>query len=187
MPQCSLIPRDFLVLDVETRHSAQEAGGWSALDRMGVSVAVLYDSRSDAFTSYGQEDIPELAERLSSGPLVVGFNTIRFDYPVLAPHAPACDFKKLPSLDMLAKIYATLGYRVSLDNLGEATLGVGKSADGAAALRWWKERRLDLIEAYCRQDVALTRNLYLFGRENGYLLHTGKTAGRVVRVPVEWS
>jgi DEAD/DEAH box helicase domain-containing protein len=179
------VKTEFVVLDVETRLSAAEVGGWHRADRMGVSLAVLYDSRSDAFTSYTQDEIPRLARALAAAPLVVGFNVLRFDYAVLAPHAPGFAFRALPTLDLLAQVREQLSYRLSLDSLARATLGAAKSADGLLALAWWKERRLDAIEEYCRQDVLLTRDLYLFGRDNGYLLFINK-AGRAVRVRASW-
>lgn len=178
-------PADFVVLDVETRYSAGEVGGWHKASRMGVSIAVLYDSRTDTFTPYTQEAIPAMTAVLAAAPLVVGFNLLRFDYAVLEPHAPGFSFRSLPTLDMLVKVHEQLSYRVSLDNLSGATLGAGKSADGLLALKWWKERRLDKIEKYCTNDVLLTRDLYLFGREHGYLLFTNK-AGQRVRVRAVW-
>ena len=178
-------PGEFVVLDVETRHSAAEVGGWHKAARMGVSVAVLYDSRTDAFSSYTQEDIPELAQVLAGAPLVVGFNLLRFDYTVLEPHAPDFSFRSLPTLDMLLKVHEQLSYRISLDNLVKATLNAPKSADGLMALQWWKEGKLEEIDRYCRMDVTLTRDLYRFGRDNGYLLFTNK-AGKSVRVRVQW-
>jgi len=176
---------DFVVLDVETRYSADEVGGWHKASRMGVSIAVLYDSRTGLFTPYRQEEIPALATVLADAPLVVGFNLLRFDYAVLEPHAPEFAFRSLPTLDMLVKIHEQLSYRVSLDNLAGATLGVKKSANGLLALQWWKEQRLDKIEEYCTKDVLLTRDLYLFGKEHEYLLFTNK-AGQSVRVRTMW-
>lgn len=175
----------YVVLDVETRLSAADVGGWNRADRMGVSVAVVYDSRTDSFTDYPQEAIPQMAAHLASAPLVVGFNLLRFDYKVLTPHAPGFSFATLPTLDLLVKVHEQLSYRISLDNLATATLGAQKSADGLLALQWWKEGRVAEIAAYCRQDVALTRDLFLFGRENGYLLFTNK-AKQKVRVRAQW-
>ena len=57
--------------------------------------------------------------------------------------------------------------------------------DGLQALEWWKEGRLPDIIDYCRKDVAITRDIYLFGRKNGYLLFNNKS-GTAVRVPVGW-
>lgn len=177
-------PVRFGVLDVETRRSAAEVGGWCNADRMGISVAVLYDSRLDDFLVYRQEELPELYKALAALDLIVGFNINRFDYKVLAGTAPF-DHRGLPTLDILEKVHARLGYRLSLDGLAKATLGTRKSATGLDALEWWKEGRLDEITAYCKKDVAVTRDLYLFGRANRYLLFSNK-AGQTVRLPVEW-
>ncbi len=176
-------PEHFVVFDVETRRSAAEVGGWHKAGDMGVSVAVAYDSRADDFFSYTQDELPALFERMRASGLVVGFNSLRFDYAVLTPFAPF-DLHRLPSLDILQRIKDRLSYRISLDNLGQATLEEPKSADGLQALRWWKEGKMDEIAAYCRMDVDLTRRLYLYGLEHGHLLFTNK-AGSRVRVPVD--
>lgn len=177
-------PKRFAVLDVETRRSAAEVGGWTRPDLMGISVAVLYDSGADEFVDYQEHEISALAERLKSFDLVVGFNIMRFDYGVLAGVHPFA-YSRLPTLDMLTHVHERLGYRLKLDNLAQATLNVGKSADGLQALQWWKEGKLDEIARYCRQDVAVTRDLYLFGRENRYVLFQNK-AGQKARLPVGW-
>ncbi|MGE9984282.1 DEAD/DEAH box helicase [Desulfovibrio sp. SGI.169] len=177
-------PRHYVVFDVETRRSAAEVGGWHKAGQMGVSVAVLYDSLADEYFSYSQDALPGLFDRLRAADLVVGFNSLRFDYAVLAPFAP-CALRDLPSLDLLQRVQERLNYRVSLDNLGQASLGEPKSADGLQALRWWKEGRCEEIAAYCRKDVELTRRLYLFGLREGYLLFSNK-AGQRARVPVDF-
>lgn len=177
-------PARYGVLDVETRRAAAEVGGWGNAHKMGISVAVLYDSGLDDFLTYRQEELPALYEALARLDLIVGFNILRFDYKVLAGASPF-DHRKLPTLDILERVHARLGYRLSLDGLAKATLGTQKSASGLDALTWWKEGRLDEITSYCKQDVAVTRDLYLFGRDNKYLLFTNK-AGKVVRLPVEW-
>ena len=177
-------PARFGVLDVETRRAAADVGGWGNAHKMGVSVAVLYDSGLDDFLVYRQEELPQLYSALTACELVVGFNISGFDYKVLAGASPF-DLHALPTLDMLERVHARLGYRLSLDTLAKATLGAQKSASGLEALAWWKEGRMDEIIAYCKQDVAVTRDLYLFGRENGYLLFSNK-AGKIVRLPVAW-
>jgi DEAD/DEAH box helicase domain-containing protein len=64
-------------------------------------------------------------------------------------------------------------------------LGAEKSGDGLQALAWWKEGRIQEIVEYCRMDVQLTRDLYLYGRQNGYLLFQNK-AKKTVRLPVSF-
>ena len=86
---------------------------------------------------------------------------------------------------VLQRVQERLNYRISLNNLGQASLGEPKSADGLQALQWWKEGRYEEIAAYCRKDVDLTHRLYLFGLREGYLLFSNK-AGQRVRVPVDF-
>ncbi len=174
----------FGVLDIETRRSAQEVGGWGRADRMGVSCAVLYDSGIDDYRVYLQEDVDALVQDLQEFDLVIGFNIERFDYKVLSGLS-SFDFSSLPTLDLLLKVHQRLGYRLTLDSLARHTLGAAKSADGLLALKWWKEGKLDEIIKYCKQDVRVTKDLYLFGREHGFLVFQNK-AEKEVRIPLIW-
>jgi len=91
----------------------------------------------------------------------------------------------LETLDILEKVHRYLGFRLSLNHLAKATLGIEKSADGLQALKWWKEGRTKEIAAYCRRDVDITHQLFCYGREKGYLLFADKS-GQKVRIQVNW-
>jgi DEAD/DEAH box helicase domain-containing protein len=177
-------PASYGVFDVETKRSAAEVGGWHRADRMGISVAILYDSASDSFKTYLEKDIPDLIKDLQSFELVVGFNNKQFDNRVLSAYT-VFNLESLPTLDIMDVIKDRLGYRLSLDRLAEHTLGVKKSANGLQALQWYKEGKIDEIISYCRQDVKITRDIFLFGLNNSYLLFQNK-AGSVVRLPVDF-
>ncbi len=179
------LPRRYGVFDVETRHSAQEVGGWHRAELMRVSVAVLYESEGDRFTCYTEETLDDLIERLFTLDLVVGFNNKRFDNRVLSAYTDR-DLSRLPALDLLEAVSIRLGYRLSLDRLAETTLGVKKEGDGLQALRWFKQGRMDKLEEYCRLDVAITRDLFLFGFRQQHLLFRNK-AGQAVRLPVDFA
>lgn len=181
-----LPPEHYAVFDIETRRSANDVGGWNCADKMGVSVAVLYDSARDDYFSYGQDELEEMLTRMEEAKLIIGFNTLRFDYQVLRPFANGRNFRQWPNLDILAQLYKRLHCRVSLDNLARTTLDAAKSADGLQALKWWQEGKIAEITKYCRQDVALTRDLYLYGLKNRFLLFTSKS-GQKVRAPVDFS
>ena len=71
-------------------------------------------------------------------------------------------------------------------HLAEETLGANKSADGLTALRWWKEGRTDLIEEYCRRDVALLRDLFHHALDKGFILFRTR-GGERVRIPTRFS
>ncbi len=176
--------KGFGVFDLETQLSAQEVGGWHKAHLMKISCAVLYDSSKDQYLEFTEEDIHEFINYLSGLDLVIGFNIKKFDYKVLRGYTDF-DFWSLPTLDILEEVHKRLGYRLSLDHLARETLGAKKSANGLQALTWWKQGKLEKILRYCRKDVTITRDLFLYGRDHGHLLFKNK-AGDKVRVPVKW-
>jgi DEAD/DEAH box helicase domain-containing protein len=173
-----------LFFDLETQKSAEEVGGWQNLSDMKLALAVTYNDVTSQFATYHEKDVERLLVDLVMADRVIGYNIDRFDLPVLKGYTQ-WDLARIRTFDMLADLYRKLGFRVGLGHLAEATLGVGKSADGLQSLQWWKEGRVDLIEQYCRRDVEVTRDLYLFGRRNGYVLYRDRD-GRSIRLPVDW-
>jgi DEAD/DEAH box helicase domain-containing protein len=174
----------FGVLDLETQRSAAEVGGWHRADRMGISCGVLYDSQNNAFSEYFENQIARLIEDLKRLDLIVGFNIKRFDYLVLKGYSDF-DFSQLNTLDILETVRNYLGFRLSLAHLARATLGTAKLADGLQALQWWKEGRIAEIVDYCKMDVKLTRDLFNFGQQNGYLVFINRDQ-KTARIPVQW-
>lgn len=172
------------VFDIETQLSAQEVGGWHKAHKMRVSCAVLYDSALRGYVTFLEDQLPALFTLLEHMDLVIGFNINRFDYKVLSAYSSR-DFWNLPTLDILEYVHRRLGYRLSLDSLASATLGAKKSANGLLALKWWKQGKIRNIIKYCKKDVELTRDLYLFGNENRYLLFKNREK-HLVRLPVSW-
>lgn len=176
------LPNHFCVFDLETKRSAAEVGGWGNADRMGMSVGVVYDSKLDGFATYLEDEVDGLIDHLAGASVIIGFNILAFDYRVLAGISGRQLYDH-PSLDLLKLTQDRLGYRLSLNRLTEQTLGRPKSADGLQALRWYREGKISELVTYCREDVALTRDLLLFALDNGYLLFTNK-AGSTVRLPL---
>ena len=148
---------------------------------MRVSCGVVYDGREDLFMVYREDQVPSLIEHLKRLDLVVGFNSKRFDYRVLSGY---CDFRQLASCDLLEHVSQQLGFRLSLDQLAEATLGTQKSGSGLDALRWWQEGRMDTLIEYCRMDVRITRDLFLFACDHGYLLYRERACSERLRIPL---
>jgi len=174
-----------LFLDIETQRSAEEVGGWHNKHLMRVAVAVVYDSREDVFAVFEEDRVHELIDKLKTGDLIVGFNIADFDYSVLKGYS-AFRFAELPTFDILREISQQLGYRLSLNHLAHKTLKVEKSADGLQSLQWFKEGKIEEVIAYCKKDVEITKDLFLFGLAHGHLLFETK-AGQLVRLPVEWN
>ncbi len=173
-----------LFLDIETQRSAEEVGGWHNKHLMRVAAAVAYDSREDSYQVFREEGVHELIEKLKSADLIVGFNIADFDYQVLKGYT-SFRFQSLKTFDLLQEVSRQLGYRLSLGHLAHKTLQTEKSADGLQSLQWFKEGRIDEVIAYCQKDVEITKDLFLFGLANGYLLFETR-AGQRVRLPVDW-
>ncbi len=178
----AVLPDRFGVFDLETIRSAEEVGGWHHADKMGVSVAVVYDSEINDCVTYLEHEMDQLITHLQSFALIVGFNNKRFDNKVLSSYT-TIDLNRLPTLDLLEETHNYLGYRLSLNSLAEHTLGTAKTADGLQALKWYKEGRIDLIQRYCRKDVEITRDLLYHALEQGFLLFANK-AKQKVRLPL---
>jgi DEAD/DEAH box helicase domain-containing protein len=177
-------PPRVIYFDLETQRSAEEVGGWHNAHLMRIALAVIYDSQTEQFETFRETEVHRLIERLRQADLVVGFNVISFDYAVLSGYTDT-DLRALPTFDMLAAVHQRLGYRLALAHLAEETLGASKSADGLQSLVWWKEGKIDKIESYCRQDVALLRDLLRHAEENGHLCFRTKRGDRV-RLPAPW-
>ncbi len=170
--------------DLETIKSAQEVGGWSYLSKMGMACGVCFDSIDNEYKVYEEKDVQALIDHLQRADLVVGFNHIRFDYPVLSGYTKF-NFSKLNSFDILEDVSIRLGHRIKLDALVQATLNEKKSADGLQSLQWVKEGKMDLVKEYCVQDVKVTKDLFLFGVENGYVFY--KQSGQNTSMQVNWN
>jgi DEAD/DEAH box helicase domain-containing protein len=176
---------EVLVYDIETKYSSVDVGGWNNTDKMGVSVAVVYCIQTGEYTAYREEQVGLMIERLSSAKMILGFNNIGFDNKVLAGYG-LNSFRGTFVFDILADIRSITGQRFSLDKLAQSTLNVGKSADGLQALEWYKQGRFDLIEEYCTKDVEVTKDLFMFGVEKGFI-HAPMKDGSLIRIPVKWN
>ncbi|MFA6502732.1 MAG: ribonuclease H-like domain-containing protein [Candidatus Paceibacterota bacterium] len=133
-----------------------------------LTVVAIHDSLTNEYSHYFKEDLPKLWPILERADMLVGFNSDTFDIPLLNRYYPG-DLSHMRSLDILSEVQKVLGRRIRLQSLAEATLGRGKSGDGAKAGEWWKEGRKEEVAKYCIEDVRLTRELYDYALKNGKL------------------
>ena len=190
----------FLVFDLETQRSADEVGGWGNIQSMLYSVAVVWDSEKNDFFTYYENQFEDLFKHLTCGFTVVGFNHAYFDYKVLSGYGQSTEEResilnrllKQKNLDILLYIKEKLGFRLRLDGVARATLQTSKSADGLAALKWYKEyketgnqNKLQQIADYCIQDVQVTRDLYLYGKKNKFIYYETKSRN-LEKLEVSW-
>ncbi len=172
------------MIDIETQKLVQDVGGWDHIDQLGVSVACAYDSKSDEFLSFRENELKKLID-LCEERLVIGYNIRGFDLPVLVPYG------LVPSnLDVFDIMYdlqtLTRQQYLKLEAVARGTLGAGKSADGLQAVEWWKAGQIQKIIDYCIQDVKVTRDVFQFGRQNGFV-RIQRSEDKTVEVPVQWN
>ncbi|PIS33152.1 MAG: hypothetical protein COT39_00540 [Parcubacteria group bacterium CG08_land_8_20_14_0_20_48_21] len=181
--------RDILVFDVETQKSFADIGGQNSEDRfgeLGISVLGVYSYTYGKFLAFREHEMQGFEELLKHTDLLVGFNSKRFDVPVIQPHLEVVDMRTIPHLDILEEVVEVLGRRLKLDNLVKATLGEGKSGSGLEALDLWKDGRMTELTRYCIDDVRLTRDLYAYGEKHHSVKFVGKDGTTVYTLPVNW-
>lgn len=184
--------KNIVYFDLETQRSFGDVGGFSNKAKMGVSVAVTYSTARGGYEIYGENEMDKLGEELVRADLVVGWNHIQFDYPVLQPYIFHTLADQTINLDMMLDLETKLGFRLKLDSMASASLGMGKTADGLDALRWWQEHKksgefapLRKIAEYCAYDVKVTKCVHEYALEHGLLKYDDKNGG-IAEVAVNW-
>ena len=178
--------KNIVYFDLETRKSADEVGGWSNIRDMRMSVGVTFSTARGGYQIYGERDVGALIDELRRADLVVGFNSIRFDYVVLQGHNDFFDPEQLHSLDLLVELQKTLPHRLSLDSIATASLGVEKTSEGLQAIRWFREGKMLEIAEYCCYDVKITKLVHEYGMAHRQICYTNKF-GKKLTVPVNWA
>ena len=179
--------RHFLIVDIETKNTFDDVGGYANINKLEISVACAYDSKTDQFVSFLENELDALFD-LCYDRLVIGYNIRGFDLPVMAAYG--LKIKRLDVFDLMQDLETLTRQRyLKLNHVARGTLGETKSADGLQAIEWWKQGRIDLIREYCLQDVKVTRDIFNFGRTNGMVkIQRGDGPdARIQDVPVLWN
>jgi DEAD/DEAH box helicase domain-containing protein len=157
-----------IVFDIETRNVFQEVGSSdpAALD---ISVVGIYDSETDAYSTYLAEELHTLWPILERADMLIGFYSEHFDLPLLNKYYPG-DLSAIRHLDILKEIRKQYGRGMKLDQLAEGTLGAKKSGNGLEAIKWWRQGEIQKIRDYCLDDVRLTKELYDHALAHGKLI-----------------
>ncbi len=167
-----------VIFDTETKKFFDEINDFDP-GKLGVSITSVYSRTLDdnlkeiegKMESFWEADFPKMWDIFAKADRIIGFNSIGFDVPALAPYCPI-PFSKLKHFDMLDAIKKIEGKRMSLDSLAKATLGRVKSDHGINAIKYWNEgtqESLAKLKKYCEMDVAITRDLYDHALKNRVL------------------
>lgn len=184
--------KNIVYFDLETQRSFTDVGGAANKGKMGISVAVTYSTARGGYEIYPENELDRLGEELMRADLVVGWNHVQFDYPVLQPYLLPNLVEQTVNLDMMLELEKILGFRLKLDSVASATLGTGKTADGLDALKWWQEHKrsgkfepLRKIAEYCAYDVKVTKCVHEYACTHGLLKYDDRKGG-IASVDVTW-
>lgn len=147
-----------IVFDIETRNIFSDVGKADP-EKLDIAIVGIYDSETDSYSSYLQEELKNLWPILERADMLIGFYSEHFDLPLLDKYYPG-DLTKIKQLDILKEIRKQYGRGMKLDQLAEGTLGKKKSGIGTEATRWWKEGKVDRVREYCLDDVRITKDIY---------------------------
>jgi DEAD/DEAH box helicase domain-containing protein len=156
-----------IIFDIETQNTFQEVGS-NDPTKLDISLLVIFDYKTKEYSTFTLDNLSELWPILEETDLLIGYNSDHFDIPLLNKYYPG-DLTAVGSLDLLSEIKKVLGRSIRLDNIAEATVGVGKSSHGLQAIEWWKSGEIDKIEKYCKQDVKVTKDVYEYALKHGKL------------------
>ena len=168
----TLVGKKIVVFDLEIKEEIGKNGvTWSTYDKMGISVGVAFNYFTMDYEIYMDDNIQDLRNLLATSDLIVGFNILGFDLPLLAATTkPVEKNPKLEIYDLLYKSRESIGWKdgdrfptgLKLDNHLEATFGKTemKTADGAQAPVMWQQKKLGKLISYCLADVKREKMLF---------------------------
>lgn len=189
--------KKIVVYDLEIQATIDNVKvGWKDYDKMGISVGCAYDYIAGEYKVFMEDNLQELVDLLNDADLVVAFNQIGFDNPLLRATCNVLSLQRrlkidaeLMNYDMLAE--SRLGAKADkfakgfkLDDHLKATFGQAfmKTEDGANAPLLWQNAQLGKLVSYCLADVHRERMLFEHVWSNGRMSN-GKGAPYEVRSP----
>ena len=173
-----------MVLDLDNQKGFHEVDR-KKLHLLKVSVACVYDSKTDSYAAFEEKEMLKLEELLKQADLLIGFNIRDFDLEVLTPYLMTPP-KNFPLLDLMVEIEKVRGHRVSLQSVAQATLNTSKSGTGWDALQLYKDGKIEELKKYCMDDVKITKEIYEYGAEHGKIFFVSNRDYQTHEVPVTW-
>lgn len=160
----------YIVFDIETANTFDDVGSNDA-SKLDIALVGIYDSRTDSYDSFLQHEFARLWEYMEKTDMLVGFNSVHFDLPLLNKYYPG-DLALIPHLDILVEVHAALGRRVRLQSLAEATLKAKKGGSGLESITWWRNGEVEKVRKYCIKDVEITKRLFEYALEHKSLKYS---------------
>lgn len=170
--------KNIVVFDCETKTAVLKTG----FNSMEMSIGVAYSYPQDSYTVYLENEIPQLIQNLRRAELIVGFNQVHFDLPLLKNYDPHFTWEAPQTFDILKEFERVAGHRIKLDTLLSQTLGTQKSGHGLQAVEWYKQGEIQRIIDYCKEDVRQTKMLFDYIVKNGTVAYESHGQKKWVKI-----
>lgn len=172
---------------VSPRNGDTVEGGWDNIQSFGVCAAVVYCSELKEHILFDENHIDYMVrEFLLTSDLVIGFNSIRYDYEVLNPYTTAyVSVGTIPTFDILHEIQTLISMRVSMDNLSKRTFDRPRHFKYEDAAILWNQGKLETIQRWCLDDNSILLKLFIHGCKHKYLEYWNHDERRVDRINTE--
>ena len=175
--------KDKIVFDIETKNTFADVGGQENVEKLEVSLVGAYSYNQDKYFAFREDELDKFGELIQNAGLIIGFAINRFDLPVLKKHYPF-NIMALPKLDLLEEVELAYGARVGLSVIAQANLNIDKIGHGLDAIEYYQKGDWEALEKYCIQDVKVTKELYDFIKNEGYIHIPQKFTNELVKVPI---
>ncbi len=153
-------------------------GGWRDFSGMGISCVGAWDSESDQYHVFQEDNRAEFAELVRDADLVCGFNSLAFDN-TLVDAQWKFTIPAHKTYDLLVEVWRAAGLGPTyqhpshagygLDALAKANGLAGKTGTGGLAPVLWQQGKFGTVIDYCLRDVWLTRQLIRMVQASGTL------------------
>lgn len=180
--------QNIVVFDLEIKNVIDGKNvTWKTKDKMGISVGCLFDYRTGDSHVYLDDNILEIVNRINDADLVVGFNILDFDIPLLNATLPY-EVNHSRVYDILKEVRRSTGSPFpkgcNLNEVLAATFGMQKTEDGANAPIFYQEGKMGKLISYCLADVRRERLAFEYAYLNGHL-KTATHGIHAMRCPLE--
>ena len=170
-----LTGKKIVAIDAECLRDVSPPFTFGASQFLGNAVTCSVTNEGEYKDWVGDGSIFAFYKYLINFDIIVGYNTIGFDYPLWggsmlgAEHMQARKIFensfKGKTVDLCVDFQAALGVRTSMKNVAGPTLGDHKEMEGGFAPQHWRNGKCMEVIEYCRGDVRRTLALFLLAAE----------------------
>ena len=181
--------RKIAVFDLEIKKTIEQCSrGWQSHDEMGISCLCIYDYSTGRYRVFDDSNHVECLKILNDYDIVVGFNTVNFDWKVVQQTwtdvPEILSTRRSQDFDILREIWKSLGLDpdkfnprthggYKLDNVAQETIGLSKTGDGALAPKLYQAGRLADVIDYCLEDVRIEKTLFEYIVKHEHVIRHG--------------